>query len=312
MFLNINVNTISGREDTDKRMKLKKKDAIFGWGLLAPSLLILALLFIRPMAELVLTSLTNKNLLRPDRLDFVGLQYYIQMFQNRDFQNALGRSAVFTAAVTFFSILISMLIAVLMNIDFPLKRVLFALLLLPWVTSFMSSAFAFTLMYDYSYGVFNYLLKDVFRLAKGQNWLGQLNTAMPAVILVSVWHFLPFSILVLSNALKQVPDELVESARIDGANGVQVFFSVKMPLMKSSLITLLIVRLAAAFKMFDSIFLLTNGGPGDATVTLPLWYYQMGFQAFRMGTGAAAGVVLVILELVVYFILIKLFGEDAV
>ena len=99
MFLNINVNIISGREDTDKRMKLKKKDAIFGWGLLAPSLLILALLFIRPMAELVLTSLTNKNLLRPDRLDFVGLQNYIQMFQNRDFQNALWRSAVFTAAV---------------------------------------------------------------------------------------------------------------------------------------------------------------------------------------------------------------------
>ena len=281
-------------------MKLKKKDAIFGWGLLTPALLILALLFIRPMAELVLTSLTNKNLLRPDRLDFVGLQNYIQMFQNRDFQNALGRSAVFTVSVTLFSILISMLIAVLMNIDFPLKRVLFALLLLPWVTSFMSSAFAFTLMYDYSYGVFNYLLKDVFRLAKGQNWLGQLNTAMPAVILVSVWHFLPFSILVLSNALKQVPDELVESARIDGANGVQVFFSVKAPLMKSALIPLLF------------LFLLTKGGPGDATVTLPLWYYQMGFQAFRLGTGAAAGVVLVILELVVYFVLIKLFGEDAV
>jgi multiple sugar transport system permease protein len=293
-------------------MKSKRREAIFGWGILFPAMVILAILFIKPLLDLLTTSLTNQNLLRPDRLEFVGLGNYIQMFKNRDFWDSLKQSVIFTSSVTVCSIVISMLVALLMDMEFLLKRFLFALLLLPWVTSFMSSAFAFTLMYDYSYGVFNYIMSDVLHIAEAQNWLGQLNTAMFSVIVVSTWHFLPFSILVLSNALKQVPLELIESANMDGASGIQKFFFIKMPLMKSAIITLVIVRIAAAFKMFDSIFLLTKGGPGDATTTLPLWYYQMGFQAFRSGMGAAIGVVLVILVLIVYFILIKLFGEDAV
>lgn len=293
-------------------MTKKAKDCIWGLGFLAPALLLLALLFVKPAFDLITASLTNQNLLRPDRLDFIGLNNYIQMFQNQDFWNALGNSIVFTFAVTIVSVVVSMVIAVLMNVEFALKRVLFALLLLPWVTSFMSSAFAFTLMYDYAYGVINFLVADVLHIAKPQNWLGQLNTAMLSVVLVSVWHFLPFSILVLSNALKQIPEELIESAGIDGANGFHVFWSIKLPLMKSALITLLIVRFAAAFKMFDSIYLLTKGGPGDATTTLPVWYYNMGFQAFRTGMGAAIGVVLIGIILTVYLLFIKLFGEDAV
>lgn len=293
-------------------MKYKRKDAIFGWCLLMPSLIILALLFVKPLIDLISMSLTNKNLLRPDRLDFIGLENYIKMFQNPDFWAALRRSLIFTGVVTLFSIVISMLIALLTNIEFPLKRFLFALLLLPWVTSFMSSAFAFSLMFDYSYGVFNYLINNVLHIAKGQNWLGQTNTAMAAVILVSTWHFLPFSVLVLSNALKQIPQEVLESADMDGANSIQCFFRIRLPLIKQSLITLIIVRIAAAFKMFDSIYLLTKGGPGDATTTLPIWYYQTGFSAFRFGSGSAIGIVLVVLELLAYFIVIKLFGEDAV
>lgn len=289
-----------------------KKNNAWGYGLILPALLVLAMLFVRPAIDLVTTSLTNQNLLRPDRLQFIGLRNYIQMFQNPDFWNAFSNSMVFTVSVTAFSIVISILIAVLMNHEFFLKRFLFALLLLPWVTSFMSSAFAFTLMYDYAYGVINYLISDVLHIAKAQNWLGQLNTAMAAVVIVSIWHFLPFSILVLSNALKQIPEELIESACIDGANGLHIFWSIKLPLMKPALITLLIVRFAAAFKMFDSIFLLTKGGPGDATTTLPLWYYNMGFQAFRSGMGAAIGVTLIIIVLAIYFIVIKMFGEDAV
>lgn len=293
-------------------MTIERKNNIWGYGLILPALLVLAMLFVRPAIELVITSLTNQNLLRPDRLQFIGVKNYVQMFKNPDFWNALLNSMEFTILVTVFSIVISILIAVLMNHEFFLKRFLFALLLLPWVTSFMSSAFAFTLMYDYAYGVINYLFSDVLHIAKAQNWLGQLDTAMIAVVIVSIWHFLPFSILVLSNALKQIPDELIESSCIDGANSFQIFCSIKLPLMKPALITLLIVRFAAAFKTFDSIYLLTKGGPGDATTTLPLWYYNMGFQAFRSGMGAAIGVTLIIIILTIYFIVIKMFGEDAV
>lgn len=293
-------------------MTAKTKRTLFGLALLAPAVILLALLFLRPMVDLIVTSLTNKNLLRPDRINFIGLGNYSWMLSEASFWSACGRSLVFTVSVTVISIVVSMCIALLMNFEFKAKRALFALILLPWVTSFMSSAFVFTLLYDYSYGVFNYLLADVLKIAGTQNWLGSQSTAMGATILVAVWHFLPFSILVLTNALKQVSTDLYESARIDGAGSVRIFFSISLPTIKPSLITLIIVRFAAAFKTFESIFLLTQGGPAQATTTLPMWYYQIGFQSFRAGKGAAIGVMLILVVLMVYFILIKTFGEEAV
>lgn len=280
--------------------------------LLLPALGLLAMLFVKPLIDLVTISFTNQNLIRPDRLDFIGLENYQWLLTENKFWSSMKASAIFTVSVTVISIVLSMLIALLMNTEFPFKRLLFALILLPWVTSFMSSAFIFTLLYDYSYGVLNFLFSDIFGLFSPQNWLGQLNTALGSVIVVSVWHFIPFSVLVLTNALKQVPAELHESAKIDGAGSVRMFFAITMPIIKPSLITLLIVRFAAAFKSFDSIFLLTSGGPGGATTTLPVWYYQIGVQSFRAGKGAAVGIVLILSVLIIYFILIKCFGEDAV
>ena len=293
-------------------MAAKTKQTLFGLALLAPAVLLLALLFLRPMVDLVVTSLTNKNLLRPDRLNFIGLQNYGWMFSEPSFWDAILKSLLFTLSVTVISIVISMGVALLMNFEFKVKRVLFALILLPWVTSYMSSAFVFTLLYDYSYGVFNYLFSDVLGLIGVQNWLGSPSTAMGATIAVAVWHFLPFSILVLTNALKQVPSELHESARIDGAGNFRIFTAITLPTIKPSLITLIIVRFAAAFKTFESIYLLTQGGPAEATTTLPMWYYQIGFQSFRGGKGAAIGVTLILTVLIAYFVLIKTFGEDAV
>jgi ABC-type sugar transport system permease subunit len=293
-------------------MTAKTKQTLFGLALLAPAVLLLALLFLRPMVDLILTSLTNKNLLRPDRLNFIGLENYSWMFSEPSFWAAILRSLIFTLCVTAISVLISMGVALLMNFEFKVKRVLFALILLPWVTSYMSSAFVYKLLYDYSYGVFNYLFSDVLGLVGVQNWLGATSTAMGASIAVAVWHFLPFSILVLTNALKQVPTELFESARIDGAGNFKTFTAITLPTIKPSLITLIIVRFAAAFKTFESIYLLTQGGPGEATTTLPMWYYQIGFQSFRGGKGAAIGVTLILTVLIAYFVLIRTFGEDAI
>lgn len=293
-------------------LKKRQKDMLFGFALLVPAMIILGLLFVGPICNLIQTSLTNKNLLKPKSGKFVGLENYLWMFGELDFWEALGRSGVFTLGVTLMSIAVGMVIALLMNFTFFGRRACFALILLPWVTSYMASAFTFTLLYDYSYGVINYLFTDVLHLFARKNWLGDLNTVMGAVIVTSVWHFLPFTILVLTNALKQVPADLYESARIDGAGSFRLFRSITLPMIKPSLVTLLVVRIAAAFKTFDSIYLLTKGGPGNATTTLPLYYYTVSFGSYRVGKGSAIGVVLILIVLLIYFVLIKLFGEDAV
>lgn len=293
-------------------LNTRRRNNLFGLMLLIPAIVILGFLFINPIISLVETSLTDKNMLKPKSGKFIGLENYIWMFTENDFWDALGKSFVYTLGVTVASIVISMLIALLMNFEFLGRRACFALILLPWVTSYMASAFVYSLLYDYSYGVFNFLFTDLLRLTSRQNWLGDLKTVMGSVVTVAVWHFLPFSILVLTNAIRQVPSDVYESARIDGAGSVRIFRSITLPMIKPSLATLLIVRIAAVFKSFDSIFLLTKGGPGDATTTLPLYYYEVSFGSYRVGKGSAIGVALILIVLLIYFILIKMFGEDAV
>jgi len=294
------------------KLSTRQKNNLFGLMLLIPAIIILGFLFVNPIISLVQTSLTNKNLLKPKSGKYVGFENFSWMFTEPKFMEALWKSFIYTAGVTVISIVISMLVALVMNFEFFGKRACFALILLPWVTSYMASSFIYTLLYDYSYGVFNYLGTDVLKLFQRQNWLGDLKTVMGSVIAVSVWHFLPFSILVLTNAIKQVPADIYESARIDGAGAVRIFRSITLPMIKPSLVTLLIVRIAAVFKSFDSIFLLTKGGPGSATTTLPLYYYDVSFGSYRVGKGSAVGIMLILIVLLIYFILIKMFGEDAV
>lgn len=295
-----------------KWLNTRRANNLFGFALLVPAIVILGLLFVNPILSLVQTSLTDKNLLKPKSGTWIGLENYFWMLTEEDFWDALGKSMIYTVGVTGVSIVLSMMISLLMNFKFLGRRVCFALILLPWVTSYMASAFVYTLLYDYSYGVFNFLLCDVLHLMPRQNWLGDLATVMGSVITVSVWHFLPFSILVLTNAIRQVPMELYESARMDGAGAGRLYWSITLPMIKPSLVTLLIVRVAAVFKSFDSIFLLTKGGPGSATTTLPLYYYDISFGSYRIGKGSAVGVALILMVLLIYFILIKMFGEDAV
>lgn len=295
-----------------KWLNTRRANNLFGFALLVPAIVILGLLFVNPILSLVQTSLTDKNLLKPKSGTWIGLENYFWMLTEEDFWDALGKSMIYTVGVTGVSIVLSMMISLLMNFKFLGRRVCFALILLPWVTSYMASAFVYTLLYDYSYGVFNFLLCDVLHLMPRQNWLGDLATVMGSVITVSVWHFLPFSILVLTNAIRQVPMELYESARMDGAGAGRLYWSITLPMIKPSLVTLLIVRVAAVFKSFDSIFLLTKGGPGSVTTTLPLYYYDISFGSYRIGKGSAVGVALILMVLLIYFILIKMFGEDAV
>jgi len=295
-----------------KWLNSRRTRNLFGFALLVPAIIILGLLFVNPILSLIQTSLTDKNLLKPKSGEWIGFENYLWMLTEEDFWDALSKSMVYTIGVTSASIILSMAIALLMNFKFRGRRICFALILLPWVTSYMASAFVYTLLYDYSYGVFNYIFCDVLKLIPRQNWLGDLKTVMGAVITVSVWHFLPFSILVLTNAIRQVPTELYESGRIDGAGVVRLYWNITLPMIKPSLVTLLIVRIAAVFKSFDSIFLLTKGGPGNATTTLPLYYYDISFGSYRIGKGAAVGVALILIVLLIYFVLIKMFGEDAV
>jgi ABC-type sugar transport system permease subunit len=293
---------------------LQKTKALYGLAFILPSLVLLAALFVRPFIDLVVYSLYDKNLLRGKvSPDFVGFGNYVWAFTSPEFRHAMLRSLAVTASVTALSISLSMIIALLTNKEFRFKRIAFALMLLPWVTSSIASAFTFMWILDFSYGIVNYLAIDILNLSNTRvNWLGTMHSALPTVIMIMVWHFIPFSVLVLSAALKQIPESLYDSAQIDGASGWQNFWYVTLPSIKAPLLTLTIVRVAAVIRDFESVWLLTRGGPANSTETLPVFYYIVGFESFRAGKGAAIGVVIVAIVLLVYVGVIRTGGEEAV
>lgn len=295
-----------------QRHILGRRESLLGYGFFMPSFAVLCLFLLWPCLQIVLLSLTNTNLLRPDRSASVGLANYQQLYQSVEFWSSLSRSLSFTSAVSVLSIVISYLIANLVNFEFRGRQVVYMLLFLPWVVSDVITAFVFRWNYDMMYGVFNYLLVDVLGiLARPVSWLGNPDTVMAAVVVPTVWRFLPFSILVILAALKQVPGELIEAARMDGANGLGLHRHIILPAIAAPLVILVTLRVGAVFRSFDLVWLLTQGGPGDATRILPVLYYQTAFTAMQVGYAAAIAVNIFMFVFLVYLVIYVLFGREA-
>ena len=281
--------------------------------LFLPALILLALFLIWPTFKVFYTSFTDSNLLRPERSGtFIGLENYARLYSDSEFIKTLGRSVIFTLLATALSLIISYLIAVLIDIDFFGKGLISALIFLPWVISDVVTSFIFRWNYDMMYGIINYFLFDIFHIIPEPiAWLGNNNTAMIAVIIANVWRLLPFSTLTIIAALKQVPTELIDSGRVDGVSWLRMHLKIIIPYLKAPLTILLTLRIGALFRSFDIIWLLTKGGPGYETTTLPIFYYKTAFEAMNIGRGAAIAVHIFIFVFLIYLLIYKSFGKDA-
>ncbi|MCP4312836.1 MAG: sugar ABC transporter permease, partial [Bacteroidetes bacterium] len=155
--------------------------------------------------------------------------------------------------------------------------------IIPWATPTFVAAFAWIWLLDAQYGIFNMVLTKLNILSEGIPWLGQLNTALLCVILAHVWKGLPWVVMVLLSGLQMVPKSLQEAARVDGANAWKEFWNVIVPSMKNVLLIVILLRVIWTFNWFDYVYLLTGGGPLDATTTWPVLIYKTGFEAYRFG-----------------------------
>lgn len=300
---------------SEKRVrKILTEEQKVGLILIFPPLLLITVFFLKPLLETCWLSFSYKNLLRPHAPNrFVGLENYTWMVQSPMFWGTMARTLIYTVSVSAVSIITGLVVALLMNCEFKGKSIAFALVMLPWVTSDMVASFVFTWIFDLGNGILNYLMVDVLHLMKAPVvWLGEPKLAMISAIAVAVWRFLPFTILVLLAALKQVPPELVDAARIDGAGSIGVFRNVTLPTIKGPLLVLIIFRFAAVFRTFEGIYLLTRGGPGDATNVLSIWYYKTGFEAFKLGNAAAIAMLIVALSAAVYLTVTKVGKDEAI
>jgi len=272
--------------------------------LIAPGMLVLLLVSAYPVLYGVFISLTDLNLLSGAKATphLVGLANYARLLTNPAVLGSIGSTFVFAASTVLCTLLFGFAVALLLNSSLPGINIFRTLNLLPIIITPVVVGITWRFLYNTDFGVIPYYLRllglpDI-------HWLEDPKWALIAVIIVDVWQWTPFATLILLAALQSLPDEPYEAASIDGASAMGKFRYLTLPAMGPSFLIVLLMRTTDAFKAFDTIFVLTEGGPGRATEVLNLYAYRFGFRWGDMGQGAAVAVLvgLIILVLSVVYL----------
>jgi multiple sugar transport system permease protein len=279
--------------------------------MLAPVLLGLFLLVYYPLLTTLRLSFYSYAWNKPQAgTKFVGTRNYERIFTDRqEFWPSIENTIAFTVISTSLCILIGLGLALFVDRQFPGKTVYVSLLLLPTMIAPVVSGLTWKFMFDGMFGAVNYFM--VLLGLEPLAWLSSSKTALACVIVADVWQYSPFVFLVMLASLQAIPPELFEAARIDGASGWTLFLRLKLPMIMPQLLLVGVIRLMDTFRIFDLIYLMTNGGPAGSTQTIGFLCYQRTFRHFKMGEGAVIAIFILAAVLVLSFYFIKSLLENA-
>src|SRR5919108_4118435 len=267
------------------------------WGPVAfasPSLALIAVVILFPPISSFYLSLQNFDLaVGPDR-DFVGAQNYVEaLFKDARFIGSIWNTAIIIAPSLVCELLLGLGLALLLGRMTRGRPIVTALLAIPAMVSPVMAAMAWRMMFGVKYGAINNLGRQVGVLDVYFDWFSTPLLSIITIVLVEVWHNTPFMMLVLLAGLQSIPQELYESARVDGASAWQSFWSITLPLLKFTMAVGIMIRMIDLTKLFGLIYVLTFGGPGSSTETVAFTTYIVGFKDFRMSYAAALSYVIV-------------------
>lgn len=256
--------------------------------MIAPAMTGIFVFVIWPMIYLIYLSLYKYNLLNKDKSVFVGLNNYIRIFSREDFYVSLGNTAVYTFGVVASTMILSLAAALWLNKRGWLNSLVQAGMFTPHIISIVSIALVWMWMMEPSIGFLNFLLKSLGLPAS--QWLQSSETAMFSIILVSVWQNIGYYALIIVAALQSIPPSIYEAAALDNASKWKVLFKITLPMISPQLFFILVIMTIGSFKVFDTVRIMTGGGPNNATNTLV--YYIYSFRTTNIGYASATGVVL--------------------
>lgn len=273
---------------------------------LSPALVALIVVNVFPVLYTFVTSLQYYYLPRAAARAFVGLDNYADLLRDDRFWNALRLTLTFVAASLAIETVFGFVVALLLMRQKRGLGVIRGALLLPIFITPIAVAFLWRLMFSPSLGLLNYVMSFV-GLGPYQ-WIYSPSEAMPALILVEIWQHTPELALIIFTGLLNLPAELDEAAKLDGASRWQLFWRIRLPLLKPIVMVGVLFRVIDLFKTFDIFFILTRGGPGTATETLALYTYTSGFGFLKMGYASALATVLFGIVLLVCIAVVR-WGE---
>ncbi len=269
------------------RFNKRQAESIMGYLMVSPLVFCIVVLVVYPFLFAIWISFTNRTV--GGGGDFIGLQNYVYWFNQPRFLETVRNTAVMVVGVQSIKLLLGLGIAVLLNQEVRFRQFWRGLILLPWAMPAFVAFITWKLLYAPQGGAFNFVLINLGLVNTHVDFLSTRELAMPSVIVALVWRGFPFWVISFLAALQNVPKELYEAAALDGANAWRRFQHVSLPGIRHVVLVVVLVSTIWTTNSFEAIFLMTQGGPSNATMTFPMLSY-FSLQSLRIGEGAAVGV----------------------
>ena len=292
---------------------LRKRENV-GYLYILPAVIFLITFIGYPIIYNIIMSFQKVDLmaLNTGERAFVGLDNYKELFTNPVFYKALYNTLYYTIACIIFQFTIGFALALFFNIDFKLARVIRGLIMVAWLLPLTATALNFKFMFSVSGGIINEILLKLHIIAKPVEWLLGQKSSMWSLIITNIWIGIPFNMILLVTGLSTIPKSVYESASIDGTNWFQNIIYITIPLIKASILSVLTLGFINTFKVFDLVFIMTNGGPVNATEVLSTMSYRYSFGQFKFSMGSTVANVLCLILGIVTFIYISNVSKDEV
>jgi multiple sugar transport system permease protein len=292
---------------TQSIVKKFKADPFFF--LLLPLLLYIVLIAIYPLFFSFRISLFDYRLTDPNQTQtFVGLENYIRAFQDQTVLISLKNTLIYVAGTVSIELILGLALALLFSPETKLAQFIRSFLLIPMALPPLVVGLVWKSLYNADFGVIPYYLKQL-GIDVGSGPLGELSTAMPAIMLIDIWQWTPLLMVIFLAGLKSLPQEPYEAAYVDGASRWQSFIFLTMPLLKPTFLIAFLLRTVQSFKVFDTIYATTAGGPGQTTTVLNYHIYTVGLTFFDMGYAAALANILLVMVTVLSVIYIMVMSR---
>ncbi len=274
--------------------ELANSEKFAGWVFIFPALLGTIIFIIIPVFCSFGLSFTKWDLLNP--IKFVGFENYRLLFQEPLFFKILLNTIVFALSTSLFGVIFPLILACILNSKIRGSEFYKTAYFLPFITPMIVIGIVWQWIFDPNIGILNQVLQLHI------NWLYDTHFAMPALIIVSVWKLIGYNMIIFLSSLSSISQSMFEAAKIDGANSVQTFFNVTVPLLSPSIFFVVIITAISSFQIFDLIYLMTQGGPLDSTNVLVYAIYKNAFEYFNVGKASAIAYVLFVIILVLTLI----------
>ncbi|WP_199615999.1 carbohydrate ABC transporter permease [Paenibacillus alkalitolerans] len=264
-------------------------DRLRPYGMVLPAIIVFSLFFIYPILYMIYLSMFDWNFISPDKT-FVGLQNFIDLFQDSEFVQVLRNSTIYTVLTVSLTIAISLLFALWLNRTGIFYGFVQGAIFSPHIISLVSISLLWSWLMDPEYGLLNWVI-GLFGFGK-LAWLSHPSTSLISLVIVAVWKGIGFNTLVFIAGLQSIPNDIYEAAALDKSKPWRTFAKLTFPMLSPTIFFLVIINMIGSFQVFETIAIMTQGGPVNSTNTLVYYIYQYGFRFFKIGYASAAGVIL--------------------